>query len=103
MLASASAGSSVIHQWDVGTGRRLSPPAGHQERLGAVACSPDGKWFAAGSDDTTAFLVNAAEGKQVQAFKLTFGACFAVAFSRDSERAVAPRTHRRLQAGRRSL
>ena len=55
----------------------------------SVACSLDGKWFAAGSDDGGAFLVDAAEGKQVRAFKMTFGACFAVVFSRDSQRLFA--------------
>jgi WD40 repeat protein len=66
----------------------------------SVACSPDGKWFAAGSDDGSAFLVNAAEGKQTRAFKMTFGACFAVAFSRDSQRLFASDNGSHLRAWR---
>ncbi len=66
----------------------------------SVACSPDGQWFAAGSDDGSAFVVNAAEGKQTHAFKLTFGACFAVRFSRDSRRLFASDNGSHLRAWR---
>jgi serine/threonine protein kinase/WD40 repeat protein len=55
----------------------------------AVACSRDGKWFAAGSDDAGVFLVDAAAGKQTRSFKVTMGACVAVAFSRDGQRLFA--------------
>lgn len=55
----------------------------------SVACSPDGKWFAAGSEDGSVFLVDAAKGTQVRALKTTQGCTFAVAFSRDSQRLYA--------------
>jgi hypothetical protein len=55
----------------------------------AVACSPDGKWFAAGSDDGGVFAVDVAKGKATRLFKMNMGACMAVAFSRDGERLFA--------------
>src|SRR5262249_36063852 len=49
MLAAGEWGSGVIRIWDVGTWQELSIPARGQlgERIGAVAFSPDGKYFAA--------------------------------------------------------
>jgi WD40 repeat protein len=66
----------------------------------SVACSPDGKWFAAGSDDGLVFLVDAAEGKQVREFKVTAGACHAVVFSRDSQRLYASDNGNHIRAWR---
>jgi WD40 repeat protein len=54
-----------------------------------VACSPDGKWFAAGTQDGSVFVIDAATGKQVHALKTTLGCAFSVAFSDDSKRLYA--------------
>jgi hypothetical protein len=55
----------------------------------AVACSPDGTRFAAGSDDGWVFLVDAAVGQETRSFKMNMGACMAVAFSHDGQRLFA--------------
>jgi serine/threonine protein kinase len=64
---------------------RLADP--HYYR--AVACSPDGKWFAAGSDDGGVFAVDVAKAKATRLFKMNMGACMAVAFSHDGQRLFA--------------
>jgi WD40 repeat protein len=62
---------------------------GHTEKVRALAYSPDGKWLASGSDDTTIRLWDAASGKSAQVLKGHPKHINSLAFSPDSRRLVS--------------
>lgn len=47
---------SMVHVWDVRTGRELATFNGHSAGVGSVAFSPDGKRIASASEDTAALI-----------------------------------------------
>jgi WD40 repeat protein len=61
----AAPGEVVV--WDLEKGTTVRSLGGHTGAVYAVAYSPDGKLLASGSDDMTAVLWGAADGKKVQA------------------------------------
>ncbi len=65
-LASVGEGlDHVVHLWEVGTGKRLSPqPDAHQGRVGAVVFSPDGKTLISAGEDATVRFWEPATGKE---------------------------------------
>jgi WD40 repeat protein len=85
-----SSGDSVIHVWDLTTGketpRRFEQQVG---RIPAMAISPDGKRLVTGGDDRTVKYWDVATGKMLQSFAGHTDAVTCVAFSHDGRRVVS--------------
>jgi WD40 repeat protein len=61
----ATAGSGPVHLWDAATLNAVATEAGFQGRINALAFSPDGRSFAAASDDGTSRVWNSDTGQEV--------------------------------------
>ncbi|MCI0712876.1 MAG: WD40 repeat domain-containing protein [Chloroflexi bacterium] len=60
-----TAGDRQIDIWDAATGTHLNQMTGHTDTIFSVMYSPDGKWIASGSKDTTVGLWDAETGELV--------------------------------------
>jgi YVTN family beta-propeller protein len=78
--------------------RELKPHAG---RVNAIACSPDGRIFAAAGADGTVKLVGLVSGEDVQTLTGQFGEVFALAFSPDGSQIASAGADRTIRLWRR--
>ena len=69
----AKANDKQIGLFDAASGKEIRRMAGHEERVTALAFSPDGKSLASGSRDTTVILWNLPTGKILWKFTGTKG------------------------------
>lgn len=72
-----------VHVVDLVQERAPRQLRGHRDWVRALACSPDNRWLASGSDDTTVRLWDLASGQTVRDVKAHGGWVFAIAFSPD--------------------
>ncbi len=82
-----SGDSKTARVWDVVTGKEIARKK-HDDRVNAVAFSPDGKYVVSGSDDFTARVWEAETGTEISRVTFT-GAVTSVAFSPDGKRVVS--------------
>lgn len=61
----ATAGSGPVHLWDAATLTSVATETGFQGRINALAFSPDGRTFAAASDDGTSRVWTSDTGQEV--------------------------------------
>jgi WD40 repeat protein len=73
--------------WNTGTGAPSSEPLKHNDAVGVVAFSPDGRMILTGSEDNTSWLWDTAAKRRFR-LKGHHGAVLAVAFSPDGKIAV---------------
>ena len=71
--------------WSLETGSRVLGPLRHEQRVGFVSFSPDGKWLGTASDDHTAKIWDAATGELKAVLSHEYPLA-ALAFSPDSTR-----------------
>jgi WD40 repeat protein len=74
-----------VRLWDLTSGKQLAMADGHRDRVMSVACSPDGKLIATGSEDRSVRLWDALTLKELRQLKHHRGAIRAVTFSRDGK------------------
>lgn len=55
----------LVRLWDAATGREVAAFAGHEERVNAVAASPDGALLVSGAADRTVRVWDVAAGREV--------------------------------------
>jgi WD domain, G-beta repeat len=85
-----SAGDSVIHVWDLTTGKEAPRRFEQQNgRIPAMAISPDGKRLLTGGDDRTIKYWDVTTGKLLHTFAGHNDTITCVAFSHDGRRAVS--------------
>jgi WD40 repeat protein len=60
---------TIVHLWDVATGKEAQRFTGHTDNILAVAFSPDSRFVLSGGWDGSAHLWDAATGRDVQKFK----------------------------------
>lgn len=78
------------HYWQRLCHADLLTLAGHTERFSAIAFSPDGKWLASGSEDSTVRIWDAGNGKEITTLKgHGKNAVVSVAFSPDARSLVS--------------
>ena len=75
--------------WDLATGRMLHDLRWHTSRVRGMACSPDGRRLATGSDDRTIKLWDTTTGQEVFTLRGHADAVLSVAFSPDGKRIVS--------------
>ncbi len=85
LAMSGENGQIVLRQ--LGTGKRLLTPEGHQRPVGSVALSPDGKTLATGSWDETLRLWETGTGKELRRHQLAFNV--QLAFTPDGKTILA--------------
>ena len=83
----SSIGSELgeVKIWDLATGRALDL-SGHTQLIQALACSPDGRRLATGSDDRTIKLWDTTTGEEVFTLRGHTSGVLSVAFSPDGRR-----------------
>lgn len=62
-LAYSASGDRTVKSWNLEIGGEVASFAGHSEGVNAVAISPDDRWLASGSDDTTIKIWPIKDGK----------------------------------------
>jgi WD40 repeat protein/serine/threonine protein kinase len=83
-----ASGDNTARVWDAVTGKALTEPLKHNDKVNYAEFSPDGKWVLTASDDETARVWDAATGDPVtRLFKHTGHVIFA-GFSPDGRRVV---------------
>ncbi len=78
----------TIKLWDVATGEELCALQGHQDAIHALAFSPNGRWLASASMDTTVVIWDIQTGQIVQTLH-TSAQLFDATFSPDSSLVAA--------------
>src|SRR5207302_11081340 len=78
----ASAGDGTVRVWEAFLGASLPVLRGHTSYVYPVAYSPDGRWIASGSWDSTVCLWDAATGEQCAVLPHP-GVVWCMAFSPD--------------------
>jgi hypothetical protein len=84
-----SSGDSVIHVWDLSSGKEARRITGHAGRIPAMALSPDGRRLATGSEDRTIKIWDVASGKMLHNFAGHTDTITCVAFSHDGRRLIS--------------
>jgi WD40 repeat protein len=62
-IAYSASADRIVKSWNMRLGSEIASFAGHSEGVNAVAVSPDDRWLASGSDDTTIKIWPIKEGK----------------------------------------
>jgi len=75
----------MIRLWDLGTGKVTGRFVGHQDRVTALALTPDGKTLASGSWDRTVRLWSMADASAVATLEGHTGKVQTLAFSPDGQ------------------
>lgn len=65
IAACANNAEREIRVWDIATGTELFPPMMHQDGVGSIKFSPDGKFLVSASWDTTVRIWNAQTGRAI--------------------------------------
>jgi eukaryotic-like serine/threonine-protein kinase len=81
-----TAASSTVKVWDATPCQESMTLRGHGGFVWSVACSPDGKQVASGSNDGTVKLWEVSTGEEVRTLRGHVGALSSVAFSPDGRR-----------------
>ena len=84
-LSSVAVGTRQLKLWETSSGQLLHTLTGHQDRVFAVAFSPDGETVLSGSWDNTLKLWDTSSGQLLQTLTGHQDRVFAVAFSPDGE------------------
>ncbi|MBI5774700.1 MAG: protein kinase [Verrucomicrobia bacterium] len=79
---------NTVRQWDVHTGRAVTPPLEHNAEVDYAAYSPDGTRIVTASADNTARVWDAATGRAITPFLEHAGRVKHAAFSPDGHRIV---------------
>ncbi len=66
-------GDSLVHIWDVQSGKEIRTLSGHTQGITGVAFSPDGRYLLTGSDDSTARLWDFQTGQTLHVFSDSAG------------------------------
>lgn len=82
-LAAGTLTQSVV-VWDFVERKQIFELPGHQDRIGAIAFSPDGSWLVSGSDDSTLRVWNVLTGRLAVARQFD-AAIQSLAFSEDGK------------------
>jgi eukaryotic-like serine/threonine-protein kinase len=85
-VADGTEGSGEVKIWDLATGQVLHDFRGHTGRVEGLACSPDGRRLATGSDDRTIKLWDTTTGEEVFTLRGHTAGVLCVAFSPDGRR-----------------
>lgn len=84
-----SGDSRAVRLWDLVRGKEVARSEDHRDRVMAVACSPDGKLIATGSEDRTVRLWNATRLTEIRQFKRHKAEVRAVSFSADGKKLIS--------------
>jgi len=75
----------AIKVWDPQTGNEINSLAGHGNFVGSLAFSPDGRWLASGSYDSTIKLWDLSSGRELNTLKGHSGSITALDFTPDGQ------------------
>lgn len=81
---SADQNDDTVRLWNVATGTLQRTLPGHSRGVLSIAFSPDGRWFASGSEDDDVRLWRMSPAREQHTLKGHYGGVTSVAFSRDS-------------------
>jgi RNA polymerase sigma factor (sigma-70 family) len=84
-LAEQPVGPGEVRLWDVATGRQVLRWQSPQGGVQSVAFSPDGKWLAAGGNDSMVHFWDIASGREVRRSQAHQSAIQSIAFSPDGK------------------
>jgi WD40 repeat protein len=79
----------AVRLLDLTTGEVQSRDVGHQDSVGAVAFSPDGRWALSGDHGKTLILWDVESGRLLHRLVGHTGSCMSVTFSADGRRALS--------------
>jgi serine/threonine protein kinase/WD40 repeat protein len=66
-----TAGNETTRLWDTASGKEITPPGQHGSAMEHASFSPDGKWVVTVNADGTAWLWDAATGKELKKVTIT--------------------------------
>ena len=84
-----ASGRYAVNIWDAGTGELIRTLAGHAQRVPALSFSPDSRYLATASYDSTVTLWDVSTGDSLRRFTGHRGGVTAVAFSSDGRSIVS--------------
>jgi WD40 repeat protein/tetratricopeptide (TPR) repeat protein len=87
-------GGNVAQVWDAATGKEISRPLSHGDRIGHVAFSPEGRTVLTASEDGKARVWDAATGQPISPLLVHGGGVQYAAYSPDGRRVVTASTDR---------